>query len=354
MGLLDNLQEEEIQEEKTISVKRDSRLDRILERYLNWFSEKRGGCGIEVFDGVDVSGMDVQCLIRKLTPEQDDIVQRRTGYFLTSMLQKAYILGENDFHIDVSGIDLKMDAIGYELEATEDRRIKLVVDGDVESYVGRYAKFVDFTFNGKVCIQAARAAYKCKFVFNDEAEGGMAMAARDSEFIFNAISHGCTYSEREWGGGAKDCIIIFNEDVVGGCFANYAERCKFIMNKNAGFSIGKRAEESTFIFKGKVGDDIGKGATYSTFIFEESPGSNSLKSARNCQVYFNEPLKPYCAVGIRSSNLYASNKESVETLRQVSGEKCKFYLKKKNGLYRPYGLKTNVLNLFKAKSYRKA
>ena len=212
MGLLDDFEEEEINEEEQLSIKgnpdEEKTLNKILDYYKHWLinpvvnsSNKYGlfGNALDLMKNTSISNRLIKKYIQHLKKFTEIDSMHRSGLFISAMVQKAYNDGYNGFEIDMTEDDF---AIWYNcahLEGKEDDPIKIEMKGDIGPESLSNVTFVDAVINGYATMEVGAYSKDSSFEFNDRA--GMYCCKR-----------------------TKNCAIIFNADIEGKV-AQYTRRC---------------------------------------------------------------------------------------------------------------------------------
>ena len=219
MGLLDDYGEHaEIGEDKEISTIRDlahlDKLDKIIEKFDEWinipeFLDRSFKRDSESWKNACDSLKDFSILpneVDQIIPLLDQFSQHRnfskTGLFLSSMIQNSYGSGHNNFvlnipeHMQINKISRlygneqntftftsQEDRLNY-LYGKNQRRMKIIINGDVGDKIGGKSIYCDFVFNGSVGSYAAHQSFLCTYIFNEFVDYQVAFASDTCDFHF--------------------------------------------------------------------------------------------------------------------------------------------------------------------------
>jgi hypothetical protein len=152
--------------------------------------------------------------------------ERKTGVFVSQLLQNSYDAGHNEFVLNTRSLPRGLEFLGYNLRGTEERPIKVEVLGDVGDDCARNTVHLTMTFHDNVRDSCARASEYFTGTFRVKV--GRDCGYRSAHFngVFeDFVEMYCARESRDFIGvfhGDIECF--FARDSVGGTYKTTSEQ----------------------------------------------------------------------------------------------------------------------------------
>ena len=151
--------------------------------------------------------------------EQSRDYQKKTGIFISRLIQTSYDAGNNNFTLNIQNTK-ELASLGFNLEGTPENKIKLAIQGNVGNDFGEYSGNCEYELLGN---------------------------AKD---FFGRVSRKCTYKIRGnigWGAGheSKICEYTILGDTLFVCGLESTD-CTYTITGTVGSSAGFDSKNSTF------------------------------------------------------------------------------------------------------------
>ncbi|HLD00254.1 MAG TPA: hypothetical protein VJC39_00750 [Candidatus Nanoarchaeia archaeon] len=170
-----------------------------------------------------------------ITCQQHQNYNWRTGMFISQLIQKSYDAGNNGFELNTQKVK-RLNNLGYQIQGTKRRKIKLKIEGDAGDYCGRNSTDSTTTIGGN-------AGDYCGF-------------------------------------DSKNSIITIGENAGNWC-GYYSTDSTITIGGNTGNDCGWNSTDSTITIGGNAGNYCGWDSNNSTFKIKNKELYERLKEELN-------------------------------------------------------------------------
>ncbi len=168
-----------------------------------------------------------------------------TGVFLSALVQLAYLQGANNFLLDLTHLENKLDCVCAHLAGSENNRLAVTIRGDVGRECGGDVEYCTFKIEGSTDYTCAIGAKFSDFYITGNTGNMFGAMAKHTNLELVGDSNNCAE-------GIKDSVVKIKGNVTS-CLGDMAERSKITIDGDVGLRCGFMAKDCIFVLLGDIG-----------------------------------------------------------------------------------------------------
>lgn len=241
-----------------------------------------------------LSPLEINLFLQKLIQSESNPSDSYIGFFLSKLIQTSYDAGYSNFVLTTGDAPINM--LGYQLKGTSERKLEMIVKGNVGWRCGNDATHCLFSI-----------------------EGGAGDLCGDysSYSIFSVKGH----VEHYCGSGSEHSVFSLEQGVGNNCGSDSHGIVVNVIG-DAGYNCGFRSKQGVFTIYGDVGNYCGSGSSnhtqskQSTFTIYGSAGSCCGKFSQRNNFIISEEVGADWALNSRNNLFILLSKETYEKMQK--------------------------------------